>query len=94
MFCSCIVNASHSFSQVFGLFLWLVELCESQKEFNVLDEIYPSIFVSEKSADYDKKCNIRYLTYMLQLYFKLSFQSTYIFIKLYKNGIYNLNVLF
>ncbi|XP_025204202.1 kinetochore protein NDC80 homolog [Melanaphis sacchari] len=63
------VNASHSFPQVVGLFLWLVELCESQKGFNVLDEMYPLILDSDKSEDYEQKVQFKlYLPFLLNVY--------------------------
>lgn len=50
------VNASHSFPQVIGLLLWLVELCETQNSFNVMDTLYPPFLnVSQaEEEDYDQ----------------------------------------
>ncbi|KAE9545165.1 hypothetical protein AGLY_000708 [Aphis glycines] len=63
------VNTSHSFPQVVGLLLWLVELCESQKEFNVLDEMYPSTLDPNKSEDYEQKVQFKlYLPFLLNVY--------------------------
>lgn len=48
-----IVNASHSFPQVVGLLLWLVELCETQSTFNVMETLYPSTFDLDEAENED-----------------------------------------
>jgi hypothetical protein len=48
-----IVNASHSFPQVVGLLLWLVELCETQSNFSVMETLYPSTFDLDEAENED-----------------------------------------
>jgi len=50
------VNASHSFPQVVGLLLWLVELCETQCNFNVMESLYPTILDPDEvdSEEYEQ----------------------------------------
>lgn len=61
-----------------GLLLWLVELCESQKEFNVLEEMYPSTLDTNKSEDYEQKVQFKVPIYNLLIYFKLNFRCTFL----------------
>jgi len=60
----CIVNASHSFPQVVGLLLWLVELCETQNRFNVMDTLYPTILDPDEieDEDYEQTVEFKVLT--------------------------------
>jgi len=55
-----IVNASHSFPQVVGLLLWLVELCETQNRFNVMDTLYPTILDPDESEDEDYEQTVEF----------------------------------
>jgi hypothetical protein len=48
-----IVNSNHSFPQVVGLLLWLVELCETQSNFNVMETLYPSNFDLDEAENED-----------------------------------------
>lgn len=50
------MNASHSFPQVVGLLLWLVELCETQYNFNVMESLYPTILDPDEvdSEEYEQ----------------------------------------
>lgn len=47
------VNASHSFPQVVGLLHWLVELCETQSNFNVMETLFPLSFDLDEAEDED-----------------------------------------
>ncbi|VVC40485.1 Kinetochore protein Ndc80 [Cinara cedri] len=65
------VNASHSFPQVVGLLLWLVELCETQNNFNVMDALYPPIFDQDPADDgeYDQYVEFKmYFPFLLNSY--------------------------
>lgn len=55
-----LVNASHSFPQVVGLLLWLVELCETQNRFNVMDTLYPSILDPDEAEDEDYEQTVEF----------------------------------
>jgi len=54
------VNASHSFPQVIGLLLWLVELCETQNNFNVMDALFPSILDPDEVEDEDYEQTVEF----------------------------------
>ncbi|XP_027853547.2 kinetochore protein NDC80 homolog [Aphis gossypii] len=58
------VNASHSFPQVVGLLLWLVELCETQNRFNVMDTLYPTILDPDESEDEDYEQTVEFKMYL------------------------------
>jgi len=65
------VNASHSFPQVIGLLLWLVELCETQNNFNVMDTLYPSFLSTTEveEEDYEQTVEFKmYLPFLLNSY--------------------------
>ncbi|XP_015376348.1 PREDICTED: kinetochore protein NDC80 homolog [Diuraphis noxia] len=59
-----IINASHSFPQVVGLLLWLVELCETQNRFNVMDTLYPTILDPDESEDEDYEQTVEFKMYL------------------------------
>lgn len=56
----CTVNASHSFPQVIGLLLWLVELCETQNNFNVMEALYPTFFDPDEVEDEDYEQTVEF----------------------------------
>ncbi|XP_050440455.1 kinetochore protein NDC80 homolog [Adelges cooleyi] len=58
------VNASHSFPQVVGLLLWLVELCETQNRFNVMETLYPSIIDPDEVEDEDYEQTVEFKMYL------------------------------
>lgn len=58
------VNAAHSFPQVIGLLLWLVELCETQNRFNVMESLYPSVLDPDEAEDEDYEQTIEFKTYL------------------------------
>ncbi|XP_050522455.1 kinetochore protein NDC80 homolog isoform X2 [Daktulosphaira vitifoliae] len=58
------VNASHSFPQVVGLLLWLVELCETQNRFNVMETLYPSILDPDEIEDEDYEQTVEFKMYL------------------------------
>lgn len=58
------VNASHSFPQVVGLLLWLVELCETQNNFNVMEALYPTVLDPDEVEDEDYEQTVEFKTYL------------------------------
>jgi len=75
-----LVNASHSFPQVVGLLLWLVELCETQNRFNVMDTLYPTILDPDESEDEDYEQTVEFKVLIKILLFKSKLK----YIQLYK----------
>lgn len=43
-----------------GLLLWLVELCETQNRFNVMESLYPSILDPDEREDEDYQSTIEF----------------------------------